>query len=218
MPPGYPPKRSRTGLIVVLVIAGVLVLGGLGVGGYFMFKPGEQRTPLAAPTAPAAPTGPPDKYTAMPACASIGGHVPNLPPLFRDAGPQNSSSSDPGVRLTELDCTWPSPGVEGGQVSLHLGTSVQPGSGAGQKYIQAEYDAEVHGYTVTSTPLTGVGHADQAAQLSYSTAGLTCGVRLRQGNIEAGVLVSAAPGDTDVARCQANARKLAEAVSAAIGG
>lgn len=85
-PPGYgpPPKKSNTGLIVGLVIGAVVLLGGGGVAAFLLLSDSGS-SPTAAPTS-SKKTGPPDKYTSMPACERIGTKIRNLPPLETPKG------------------------------------------------------------------------------------------------------------------------------------
>ncbi|MEU0529878.1 hypothetical protein [Amycolatopsis tolypomycina] len=141
--PGYPPPKpgGKTALIVVLVVAGVLVLAGVGVGAFFLLTADNKRS-TAAPTS-SAPAGEADKYSSLPRCSEVGSRMNNLPPLTKDSPAEPASGSDDRIQLSQLSCSWMKSGSSSGTVSMMLSKSVQPGSGAGPGYAKAGYDIEV---------------------------------------------------------------------------
>jgi hypothetical protein len=216
--PGYPPPKpggGKTALVIVLVVAGVLVLGGLGVGAFFLFRPDGNRSVTAAPTS-ASPAGEPDKYSALPRCSEVGDRMKNLPPLEKDAAPEPASTSAQDLSMTQLGCSWRQAGSSSGQVTMYLVKSNEPGSGAGPQYAKAGYENDVKD---GAKPITaGIGSATKAADVDYDNGVLQCGVRFYQGNVDVIVIVSAAEAtDRNTDRCRRNAHSLAEAVSESLG-
>ncbi|MEV7092204.1 hypothetical protein AB0M80_05120 [Amycolatopsis sp. NPDC051045] len=211
--PGYPPPKSggKTVLIVVLVVAGVLVLAGVGVGAFFLLTADHKRS-TAAPASTSA-AGEPDKSTSLPRCSEVGSRMNNLPPLSGDAPPEPASTSDDKIQLSQLSCSWTKAGSSSGTVSMMLAKSLQPGSGAGPGYAKAGYEIEVDR---GAKPITeAIGKATKAADVGYDQSGtLQCGVRFYQGNVDVTVIVTAAePSDRNIERCRRNAHSLAKAAS-----
>lgn len=216
--PGYPPPKSgggKTALVIALVVAGVLVLAGVGAGAYFLLRPdGDRRTATGATTS--RPAGEPDRYTTLPRCSEVGERMDNLPPLEKDAAPEPASTSDDELSMTQLGCSWRKAGSSAGQVTMYLVKSNVPGSGAGPGYAKAGYENAVKD---GAKPISaGIGQAAKAADVDFARSGvLQCGVRFYQGNIDVLVLVSSDERDVDIERCRRNAHNLAEAVSESIG-
>jgi hypothetical protein len=217
--PGYPPKKSGPGggVIALIVVAAVLVVAGLGVGGYFLFRDNSGNgdnggSTTAAPSSQAKPSGPPDKYVALPVCATIGDKLTGLPPLTT-SGPESASTSNPDITMTRAGCTWNETGKASGVVSLILSASKQSGSGAGERSAKAGFETATE---KSSEPISSLATATKAAYVD-TPAAHQCSVRFYQGNIEAEVIAgSPSPSQVDKPRCQANALKLAEAVSESI--
>ncbi|MDX3194537.1 hypothetical protein PV458_39590 [Streptomyces sp. MN03-5084-2B] len=214
--PGYPPPKSggKTALIVVLVVVGVLVLGGVGVGAFFLVT-ADHKSSAASPTSTAR-TGPPDKYTSLPRCSEVGSRMNNLPPLTSDKPAEPASTSSTEIEQLALSCSWREPGSSAGDLSMYLSKSKQQGSGAGEGYAEAGYANEVDR---GAKPITEkIGKATKAADVSYDQGStLQCGVRFYQGNVDVSVIVSAAdPADRNVERCRRNAHSLAKAASEAL--
>ncbi|HEY3468080.1 MAG TPA: hypothetical protein VGL47_23330 [Amycolatopsis sp.] len=215
--PGYPPPKSggKTVLVIVLVVAGFLVLAGVGVGAFFLLTSGDKRT-TAAPTT-TSPAGEPDKYTTLPRCSEVGSRMKNLPPLTRDDAPEPAGGSDDQLEMTQLSCSWMKPGSSSGTVTMYLSESKQKGSGAGTRYAAAGYENAVED---GAKPITaGIGKATKAADVDFDSGRtLQCGVRFYQGNVDVIVIVSAADEtDRDIARCRRNAHNLAESASSSLG-
>lgn len=216
--PGFPPPPQRgggkTALVIVLVVAGVLVLAGLGVGAFFLLKPDKR--PVAAPPASTSAPAEPDKYTSLPRCPEVGSRMDGLPPLMRDDAPEPAGTSNDEVTMTQLSCSWMKSGSSSGQVTMYLSESKTPGSGAGTRWSAAGYDNAVEdgGKPITA----GIGKVTKAADVDFhASSSLQCGVHFYQGNVEAVVIVQAADEqDRDMDRCRRNAHKLAEAASESI--
>ncbi|QKV78374.1 hypothetical protein HUT10_34780 [Amycolatopsis sp. Hca4] len=211
--PGYPPPKSggKTALIVVLVVAGVLLLGGVGVGAFFLLT-GDHKRSSASP-ASSAPAGEPDKYSSLPRCSEVGNRMNNLPPLSSDGPAEPASTSDDKIQLSRLSCSWMKPGSSSGTLSMFLAKSTLPGSGDGPGYAKAGYENAVND---GAKPITEkIGKATEAADVDYGQSGtMQCGVRFYQGNVDVTVVVTAAdPSDRNVERCRRNAHSLAKAAS-----
>ncbi|MCR6481636.1 hypothetical protein M8542_02290 [Amycolatopsis sp. OK19-0408] len=191
--PGYPPPRSgKTVLLVVLVAVGILVLAGLGIGAVFLLTAKDDELV----------SGEPDRYTALPGCAEVGGHVPDPPPLVRDGPPTPGTASDDELELVRVSCAW-APAAE---VTMDLAKSDEPG--AGTRYAAAAYDRAV---AVGGKPITtGLGRATKAADVELAAP--RCGVHFYQGNVDVTVLVTLDVPD----QCRRTARSLAEAASASL--
>ena len=217
--PGYPPpKKSNTGLVVALVLAGVLLLGGLGVGAFFLFsKSGDDKSPIASGNTRTSSTstskaGAPDKYSTTPGCKTIEGKMNGLPALEKEDGPMEASTSGTDITGVRHFCTWSKDGSSRGDVAMYLWKSTAPGSGAGEDYAKA-------GFGGSEKPVTGIGKATKAIEKQITQSGrLQCGIEFYQGNINAEVIVTAADtADTNKERCLSNAKKLASATSEALG-
>jgi hypothetical protein len=217
--PGFPPKKSGPGggVIALIVVAAVLVVSGLGVGGYFLFRDSDKSgsgagSSTASPSSRAQPSGPPDKYSVLPVCATIGGKMTGLPPLTT-SGPEPASTSSPDITMTRSGCTWNETGKASGVVSLLLSVSKQSGSGAGERSAKAGFETAT---VKNSEPISTLTGATKAAYVD-TPAAHQCSVRFYQGNIEAEVIAgSPSASQIDKPRCQSNALKLAEAVSDSI--
>ncbi len=216
--PGYPPpKKSNTGLVVALVLGGVLLLGGLGVGAFFLFSNDGGKAPVASGNTRTSPTstskaGAPDKYSTTPACKTIEGKMNGMPPLEKEDGPMEASTSGTDITGVRHFCTWSKDGSSRGDVAMYLWKSTQPGSGAGEDYAKAGFDG-------SGKAVTGIGKATKAVEKEITQSGrLQCGIDFYQGNIKGEVIVTAADEtDTNKERCLSNAKKLASATSEALG-
>ncbi|MGW3958634.1 hypothetical protein ACWED2_02350 [Amycolatopsis sp. NPDC005003] len=211
--PGYPPPKSggKTALVVVLVVVGVLLLGGVGVGAFFLLT-ADRRSSTASPTS-SAPAGEPDKYSSLPRCSEVGNRMNNLPPLTSDSPAEPASTSDDKIQLSQLSCSWTKPGSSSGTLSMFLAKSTRPGSGEGPGYAKAGYEIEV---SRGAKPITEtIGKATKAADVEYDQSGaMQCGVRFYQGNVDVTVVVTAADTtDRNLERCRRNAHSLAKAAS-----
>jgi hypothetical protein len=200
------------------VVIGVLLLGGMALGAFFLIKEtGGSSAASAAVTSGTA--GPPDRYTVMPSCAQIGGRIDNLPKM-RDMPPGAPPATDEHKVLAQLGCEWDQERVPVALASMSLSTSVKPGSGDGEGYARAGYSNAV---SAGAQPITGgLGKATAAAEIDSthdkSISTMNCKVHFYQGNIDAEIIVFGVDAhDTDIDRCRANARKLAVATSEAIG-
>jgi hypothetical protein len=76
-PPGQPPRKANTGLIIGLLVAAIVLVGGLGAAWYFLAGPGSRDEPTRQPTA----SGP----------ATTGSSAPSVP-----AGPGVLPGADGG--------------------------------------------------------------------------------------------------------------------------
>jgi hypothetical protein len=213
--PGFPPKKSGPGggVLALIVVAAVLVVAGLGVGGYFLFRDSDKSgSSTASPSSQAQPSGPPDKYVALPVCTTIGDKLTGLPSLTT-SGPEPASTSNPDITMSRSSCTWNETGKASGVVSLVLSASKQSGSGAGERSAKAGFETATE---KNSEPISSLTTATKAAYVD-TPAAHQCSVRFYQGNIEAEIIAgSPSPSQVDKPRCQANALKLAEAVSESI--
>ncbi|WP_043777132.1 flagellar basal body-associated FliL family protein [Amycolatopsis rifamycinica] len=211
--PGYPPPKSggKTALIIVLVMAGVLLLAGVGVGAFFLLRSDDKRS-VGAPSS-TAPAGEPDKYSSLPRCSEVGSRMNNLPPLSSDSPAEPATTSGDKIQLLQLTCSWMKSGSSSGTLSMLLAKSNRPGSGDGPGYAKAGYQIEVDR---GAKPITEkIGNATKAADVDYDQSGpMQCGVRFYQGNVDVTVVVTAADTtDRNIERCRRNAHSLAKAAS-----
>ncbi|WP_370944393.1 hypothetical protein AB5J62_35635 [Amycolatopsis sp. cg5] len=212
--PGYPPpKKGMSGVTIALIIVGALiVVSGLGVGAFFLLG-NDSSSSSASPTS-TAKTGPPDKYAVLPGCPTIESKMSGMPKLeVQELKP--AGTSDPEISLMSLDCEWREPGKSSGSVILYMATSKRSGSGAGEVSAKGEFE---HYTKENSEPLPDLAGAAKAAYVSYPDNPALCSVRFYQGNVSGQIMVSGADGNAvDMSKCRANAKKLAEATTAAMG-
>jgi len=213
--PGFPPKKSGPGggVIALIVVAAVLVVAGLGVGAYFLFRDSDKSgSSTASPSRQVQPSGPPDKYSVLPLCATIGDKLTGLPPLTK-SGPEPDTTSNRDFTIKRSGCAWNETGKASAVVSLVLSVSNWSGSGAGERSAKAGFETATK---KNSEPISTLATATKAAYVD-TPAAHQCSVRFYQGNIQAEIIAgSPSPSQVDKPRCQANALKLAEAVSESI--
>ncbi|MFD8497643.1 hypothetical protein [Amycolatopsis sp. NPDC059657] len=212
--PGYPPpKKGMSGVTIALIIVGALVVvSGLGVGAFFLID-GNSSSSSAGPTS-TVKTGPPDKYTTLPVCTAIGAKMSGMPKLEVNKQ-EPASTSDTDITQTVLDCEWREPGKSSGSVILYMSTSKRNGSGDGEESAKSEF--EVYSRD-NSEPIPTLGATAKAAYQSYPDNPSLCSIRFYQGNVSGNVMVGGPDGNpVDVSKCRANAKKLTEATSSALG-
>ncbi|ANN15395.1 hypothetical protein SD37_06830 [Amycolatopsis orientalis] len=216
-PPGYgpPPKKSNTGLIVGLVIGAVVVLGGGGVGAFLLLSGDSGPSSSAGAPTSSKKTGPPDKYSTMPACQKIGSGVRNLPPLEPPKGEEPASTSNNDITYTRSFCTWREPNAPSAMVGMYLSKSKEPGSGAGEGWAKASIENAVNDGGVLIPTMAKATKAVYAKLDSSSQ----CQIKFYQGNVEAEVVVTGPDpsGTVNQTVCKENALKVAKATSEAIG-
>lgn len=122
-----------------------------------------------------------------------------------------AGTSDTEISLMSLACEWRKPGKSSGSLSLFMATSKRNGSGAGEESAKSEFK---HYTEENSEPIPTLATGAQVAYVSYPNTPAACSVRFYQGNVSDSVMVSSADG---MSKCRANAKKLAEATSEALG-
>ncbi|MBN6037661.1 hypothetical protein [Amycolatopsis sp. 195334CR] len=209
--PGYPPpKKSNTGLIVTLCLVGVLLLGGLGVGAYFLIDSNSSSSRSAPISAPSSAAGPPDRFTKVPGCTDVESRVSGLPEKMSDET-KDLGTSDPDVTMNGHSCLWDSgESPIRVELSIHLSTSLPGKSGAGAAAASRYYDTMAgQGTPGGSADVPG---ADKATRTSFNTD--ECSVHVLIGNAYIGATYYAdADASISTSTCESDVLKVATAAA-----
>ncbi|SDX73354.1 hypothetical protein SAMN05421504_103649 [Amycolatopsis xylanica] len=194
---------------VATVSGALVVLAGLGVGGYLLFvdEPAQGDTVATQAVVP-------DRYPALPLCPDIAKRT--ALPKLTESSDRPSGTADPESTTTVVSCAWSATGVASSSVTLYLTRSNVPGSGRGEASAKGAFEVNTKENAVAIDALAGATKAAWVSDPHYISR---CAIRFYQGNASAQAIVTLpkGPDSADQEKCREQVKALAVATSEALG-